>query len=172
MTLEEAKRLPNIDIEDAHLMMGKFRNFSGRPSKYNREGDRNFCVRIEDEEMAQRLTDDNWKVKILAPREEGDRATNYLQVSVKWNPAFPRLNPKIFLVSGINGRKTEIDEETVDMLDDIEIEHVDLSIRPRPWTDDDGVVWIKAYLDTMYITDRPDRFASKYADSDTAMPGA
>lgn len=162
------KKIPNIDIEDAYLLPGKFRNFSGREGKFNHKGDKNFCVRIDDDQMAQQMTEDNWKVKILAPREEGERATNYLPVAVKWQDRedLKHLNPKIFLVSGINGRKTQLDEESVEMLDDIEIEHVDLSIRPRPWTDDDGIVWIKAYLDTMYVTEKADKWAAKYADED------
>ncbi len=162
--MEEEKVIDNIDMENAQLMYGKFRNFTGREQKFNHEGDRNFCVKIEDPEMAERLTNDGWNIKILAPRDENEAATNYIQVTVKFQDKYPRLNPKIFLISGINGRKTKITEETVSMLDDIEIEHVDLSIRPRPWTDDDGVSHIKAYLDTMYVTEKADRWAAKYSD--------
>ena len=39
----------NIVLEDATLLGGQFRNFSGRGGPYNREGDRNFAVRIEPE---------------------------------------------------------------------------------------------------------------------------
>lgn len=141
-----------LQIDNAHII---FRNFSGEASKFNREGDRNFALRIFDQDIADKLLDLGWNVKIKPPREEGEDPFMYLPVKIKFND----YGPKVYLKSGSN--RVILDEESISCLDNIEIENADLDIRPYDW-DVNGKQGRTAYLQGGLITQKVDRFSEDF----------
>lgn len=113
-----------LQIDDARII---FRNFAGAPSKFNREGDRNFALVIVNEDIANKLISKGWNVKIKAPEEEGEAPFMYMTVKVRFN----EYGPTIYLKSG--DKMVKLDEESVACLDSIDILSVDLDIRPYNW---------------------------------------
>lgn len=151
----------NIKIEDAHIL---FRNFSGRESKYNRAGQRNFCVYIDDPVDAQHFIDEGWNVRVRPPRENGEEPRPYIQVAVSFN----KIPPTIYMLT--KRKKVKLDEESIDTLDFAEIRHIDLTIRPYNWIIQEGTKneksGVKAYLRSMYVVIDEDEFAEKYASDE------
>lgn len=142
-----------LQIDDARII---FKNFEGRGDKFNREGDRNFSLLIEDPNTADALMKEGWNVKIKDGRDEDDGPFMRLPVKVK----FTDYGPNVYLISG--GRRVELDEESIGMLDQIEIESVDMDLRPYDW-DVNGRTGRTAYLQSMQVVQRIDRFAARYA---------
>lgn len=91
----------NLVIENARLL---FRSFSGRESKYNRAGQRNFCVYIDDPKDAQKLMDDGWNIRERPPREEGEDPRYYIQVAV----SFENIPPTVYMIPERKKKKTKV----------------------------------------------------------------
>lgn len=151
----------NIAIENARI---GFRNFSGKEGKFNPAGRRNFCVFLETE-LAKVLENDNWNVRWLDPRDEGDEKQAYIQVAV----SFDNVPPKMILVS--KKGKTVLDEESVNILDWAEIENVDIILRPYNWSVN-GKEGVKAYVKSMYVSIVEDEFEDKYYEVPDSATGA
>ena len=145
-----------LQIEDARII---YRNFGGEASKYNREGDRNFAVIIPNQEICDQLTAEGWNVKIKPPRDEDDTPFMFLPVKVKFN----NRGPNIYVQSAGNVKR--LTEETVGMLDEIDIQSVDMDLRPYDWVVN-GKEGRSAYLQAMNVIQNIDRFGAQYAAQD------
>lgn len=141
-----------LQIDDAKLV---YRNFSGEGSKFNREGDRNFGVIIEDQDICDALVEAGWNVKIKQPRDEDDTPFMFLPVKVKFNDR----GPSVYLKTG--SRTNKLSEDTIDCLDQVDILGVDLDIRPYDW-EVNGKTGRTAYLQSIHVTQEVDRFAERY----------
>ena len=72
----------NLVIENAKII---FRNFEGKETKFNREGNRNFCVVIDNAEKAKQLEEIGWNVKTYSDLYDLDgnyMDTSYVSTSV------------------------------------------------------------------------------------------
>ena len=145
-------------FENVEILPGSYRNFEGREGQYNRAGDRNFSIKLP-EHAVEEMIAQGWNVKRRDPRPEDDGGETlfYLTISV----AFGNIPPKIVLITS-RGRTT-LTEDLVASLDFIEIENADLIVRPYSWSVN-GNTGVKAYLKSIYVTQREDEPDLKYAD--------
>ena len=145
-----------LQIDDARII---YRNFRGEGSKFNREGDRNFALVIPKEGISDALVEHGWNVKIKPPREEGDTPFMFLPVKVKFNDR----GPQVYLRTGDQVNK--LDEESIAMLDDIDILCVSMHLRPYDW-EVNGKTGRTAYLQSIEVIQEIDRFAARYAEEE------
>lgn len=145
----------NVVMEDVRII---FRNFKGAEGQYNRAGDRNFAVLL-DEDLATVMSNDGWNVKWLPAREEGDREQAYLPVTVN----FKGRPPRVVMITS-RGRTT-LSEDEVDLLDWADMQTADLIVRPYEWVVN-GKSGIKAYLQSIFVTINEDPLELKYAEVD------
>lgn len=155
--MSERKVTSNISIEGAKLIC---KNFQGKKTDFNDEGNRNFGVLLDDD-LAERLEEDGWKVRYLKPREDDPK--EYMQ---PWLPVKVKFNPYPPVAVLINSRgKKKLTEETIDQLDWSLIKNCDLIIRPYNYPAMAGrPAGVAAYLKSIYVTIQEDEFARKYED--------
>jgi hypothetical protein len=142
-----------VTIENARII---FRNFAGVEGQYNRAGDRNFCVLL-DEDVAKMLDKDGWNIKALRGREDGDPDQPYIMVTV----SFKGKPPLITMITS-KGR-TLLGESEIEILDWADLKTVDLILRPYNWNVADKT-GVKAYLKTLFVTINEDELELKYAN--------
>lgn len=148
-----------LQIDDARIV---YRNFTGAGSKFNREGDRNFAVIIDDEEVKDALVAEGWNVKIKPPRDVDDTPFMYLPVKLK----FTDRGPTVYLKTG--DAVNRLDEESIECLDNIDILSVDMDIRPYDW-EVNGKTGRTAYLQSIHVTQVTDRFADRYSACEESL---
>ena len=163
--MEEKKVNSTLIIEDAKLI---FKNFSGKKTDYNLEGNRNFCILLDDE-LAEQLESDGWNIKRRKPMADDPEQYRapYMPVKVQ----FGKYSPTIVLITS-RGKK-RLDEDTVNMLDWSRIIYADIQIRPYNYeARGNRPAGVSAYLKQLYVRIQEDPLETKYADiPDLDIPG-
>lgn len=151
MAIARRKVRDNATLEDVRIL---FRNFAGKETKFNTEGNRNFAV-ILPEAAAEAMKADGWNVKTLEPREEGDAPTHIIRVKLNYRGRPPRV------VVVTSKGKTPLDEGLVEILDWADIVKCDVTIRPYNY-DVNGSQGVTAYLQSIYVFIQEDYLDQKY----------
>lgn len=157
MAKTDKPRMDNAMLEGVRIV---YRNFRGEGGPYNREGDRNFSVVLDNETAAQ-MAADGWKVKTKPPREPGEDEFHTIPVAV----SFKGRPPTVTMISS-RGR-TRLDEDSIETLDYVMIDNVDVILSPYQW-EVNGNTGVKAYLEKIFVTIHEDALDLKYADVDDA----
>ena len=143
-----------LEIEDARII---YRNFSGEVSKFNMQGARNFAVIIPNDEIKDALVEEGWNVKIRPGRDENEDPFMFLPVKIKFNGR----GPSAYVRSGDS--VTRLNEETIGILDELDIASVDMDLRPFDW-EVNGKTGRSAYLESINVIQNVDRFGARYAE--------
>lgn len=169
--MAENKNLGILTLSGVRMII---KNFSGKKTDFNAEGDRNFGVVI-DPETAEQLERDGIKVKTLRPRPDDPDGVESKWIKVKVNYNF-RQEPNIYLVKAdpddpenrskmIRIRLTEDTINQLDWLPASQILKVEMNVRFSRYPERPGRSGgVSNYLDTMYVTVMDDPLERKYGD--------
>lgn len=145
-----------IMLENVQILPGNYRNFAGRPTKFNKTGGaRSFCIRLE-EEKVRWFQENGFNVQeSINPNDPEAGPTYVLSIKVSYKVA----PPNVVMIS--NGRGTQLTESTVALLDNAEINYADLAINSYQY-DVNGRQGYSAYLKDLYVTIADNPYAEKY----------
>lgn len=159
MNNAESKAVIQVDgtilFENARLI---WKNFAGIKRLYNEEGNRNFSVVLENEELIEDLIKLGWNVKQKAARSDDEEPLIHLPIAVAFDSRRP---PAIYLINS-KGRR-QIGEELAVLIDNADADNWDLIVRPYDW-EVNGKRGKKAYLKELFVTLHESVLDMKYAD--------
>lgn len=159
-TVLEGNKLKIENLSNRNII---FRNFSGRPSQYNKNGDLKFTLVINSPEDAQRLASYGWNVKIKPPRNDGEEPFCTLDVRIRMDLDFAKPKIKMFTRNG----SVWIDETRIKTFDDAEFEKVDLVLRQYAWKNGRGESGVSAQLSEMYARIQEGILEAKWAEEES-----
>lgn len=145
----------SLYVEDAtqrEILGGQFRNFRGEKRKFNDAGRRNFNLVIPPE-FVEMMKAAGCNVKMLSSRDEDDEPPIYF---VKINVAYGQYPPHLYLVA--NGKRKELDQNELGLLDSAVFKAVDLVI--NTYHRDEGSCSL--YLQSGFFNLRVDPITAKY----------
>lgn len=146
-----------LTLRDVRIM---WRNFAGEARQYNDAGKRNFAIPL-DKELALELRALGWNVKDKESTDGSGDTLYHLSVNVKMDSRVP---PRIFMITESRNSRTQLDEDTVKLLDYAAFKMISLTLRAHNWGPMAGNKYgVTAYLKTGYFTIEEDALDIEYA---------
>lgn len=167
-----------VQVEGARL---RFKNFSGRPTQFNKDGGiRTVCMDVDNEELYLKMKDDGWRFRTMKRPDgsgyadafeefdNGRVAVPYTELKLNFNSNRP---PKVYLHQGEQDKKgTLIPESAIDELDYAYITSAKMVINPSYWESINGS-GCKGYINILHAYIEPDPFMED-DDEDDEVPFA
>ena len=127
-----------------------YKNFSGAPTKYNREGGRPTFAIVLDPQQADKFREKGFNIKPFRPQDEEELYS--LEIKVNWNSRFPPNINVIELVQGqVKGKPKPKNRITSGVLDTFQIKKADVLFNGHEYDPVDHPGKCTAYLSTAYI---------------------
>lgn len=153
----------NIKIHDAVII---FKNFEGRPTKFNSKGGSRSFNLVLPNDLKDILVDYGWNIRRHPARTEDGEDMFSTEIMVNYRCTYP---PQVELLTCYDGKKRrrKLSEESIGVLDKVEIETCDVIIHPHARIDQaSGELKYKGYLNNMqakqYEEIRP--FGDRFSD--------
>jgi hypothetical protein len=168
--LNKKRERVTITVRNAYLL---WPNFAGAEGKFNRAGDRNFSIMMAEQDGLMLLEQGWTSVSPVKKRPDDDDPETYYKMPV--SVRFDNYPPRIWLMSDTpeslaltDGKKdlakmdrVMLDEETVEFLDRLEFEKIDMVISGSQWSVNNNS-GRKAYLQSAFFTLYTDELEREY----------
>ena len=164
-TVLEGNKLQIENLRNRDII---YRNFAGRITQFNKNGNRKFTIAI-DPDVAARLEKAGWNIKRRPSKNDENEEFCTLEVRVRFDLSFARPRIKQFT----RGGSVNINEDNVSNFDDAEFETADVVLRQYLWTNPAGESGVSAQLAEMYVRLNEGVLEGKWAEdsgSDDGLP--
>ena len=158
-TILEGNRLKIENLRNRDII---YRNFSGKQTQFNRNGNMKFSI-VVDPAIVPRLLKEGWNVKTRPSKNDENEEFCTLEVRVRFDLSFARPKIKQFTRHG----SVAITEANVGNLDDAEFDTADVVLRQYAWTNPAGDSGVAAQLSEMYVRLSEGVLEAKWADEES-----
>lgn len=137
--MPDEQELQNVSFDDVKIVI---RNFSGKESKFNPPGRKNFRI-VLSENTGALLKNSGWKIE--KSNIVGGGSVFLLPVYARYSDQW---SPEVVLVR--DSRETKLTELTIPVLDKLVIQRADLVVTPYRWNAGEKT-GIRAYLNSLRV---------------------